>query len=510
MNGTESTTTDSGALETRRERLVSIAGGSLRSYTASGMAMNAVWAIALQGLAFLRGFLVARFLAPSDYGIWSIIILGYLVIGRLKAVGIGDKYIQQDDPDEEAAFQKAFTLEAMMTGGMLVVLALLTPVLAAMYRAPQIILPGLVLLASMVGGIFQTPVWAYARDLDFKRTRRLSAIDPVVGIVVTVASAVAGLGYWSFALGSFFGAWSGALVILRHSPYKLRLRYDKGTAKEYFHFSWPLLMTSISNSILIQTTTLFARASVGFAGLGAMSLANTIRTYTAFADGIISSTMYPAVCAVKDKRELMHESFVKSNRLALMWGMPLGVGVALFAGDLLRYGFGTQWLYATVLFQSVGLVSAMGHIAFNWDDYLRATNHTKWIASYAWLGLIGWGIGPLPLMLAYGLNGYAHGLFIVGAITLAMRGYYMRRLFPGFALIPHVVRAITPTVPAVAVVLCLRLAEPFSRSLAVALAELAVYLGVTLLATWLAERALLREAIGYLRSARAVRTAPAT
>src|SRR4051812_26621009 len=100
MSGTESIT-ENAPLVARRERLAARAGGSLRSYTAEGMVRNAVWAIGLQGLAFARGFVVARFLAPSDYGVWSIIVLGYLVIGRLKAVGIGDKYIQQDDPDEE-------------------------------------------------------------------------------------------------------------------------------------------------------------------------------------------------------------------------------------------------------------------------------------------------------------------------------------------------------------------------------------------------------------------------
>jgi len=66
-------------------------------------------------------------------------------------------------------------------------------------------------------------------------------------------------------------------------------------------------------------------------------------------------------------------------------------------------------------------------------------------------------------------------------------------------MLPHVVRALAPSVPAVAAVLGLRALEPFPRDGAVALGELAVYLVVTVLATWVAERALLREAIGYLR-----------
>jgi O-antigen/teichoic acid export membrane protein len=489
---------------TRRERAAARAGGSLRRYAARGVMLNAVFAIGLQGLAFLRGLLVAIFISPSDYGVWGLIVIGYTALSRLKQVGIGDKYIQQDDPDEEVAFQKAFTLEAIITGSFWVLLMLATPLLALAYRAPQIVAPGLVTLLAIPGAILQAPIWAYARDLDFRRTRILSSVDPFVGIVVTIAAAVGGLGYWSFALGSVAGAWSGALVILRYAPYKLRFRYDRGTAREYVHFSTPILLSSLSNSILLQGVMLAARSAVGLAGIGAMSLANSIRIYTEFADGIISSTMYPMVCAVKDRRDLLYESFVKSNRLAMMWGLPIGIGVALFAHDLLIYVLGRHWAYATILFQSVGVVSAIGHIAFNWDDYVRALGDTKPIAKYAWIGLIGWGVGPIPLILIDGLRGYSIGLFIVAAVTLTTRCYYIRRLFPGFALLPHAAAALWPQIPGVLAVLALRGVHLLPATLPAAVLELLLYVTITAVTTWFSQRALLVESIGYLRRARSV------
>jgi hypothetical protein len=64
----------------------------------------------------------------------------------------------------------------------------------------------------------------------------------------------------------------------------------------------------------------------------------------------------------------------------------------------------------------------------------------------------------------------------------------------------HIARALAPTIPAAAAVLLVRALEPVHRSLGVALGELALYVAVTALATWAFERALLREALGYLRS----------
>ena len=48
---------------------------------------------------------------------------------------------------------------------------------------------------------------------------------------------------------------------------------------------------------------------------------------------MVTQTLYPAICAVKDRPDLLFESFWKSNRLALLWAAPIGAAAALFAGD---------------------------------------------------------------------------------------------------------------------------------------------------------------------------------
>jgi O-antigen/teichoic acid export membrane protein len=192
-----------------------------------------------------------------------------------------------------------------------------------------------------------------------------------------------------------------------------------------------------------------------------------------------------------------------------MWGFPVGVGVAVFAGDLVHFLLGDRWHFAIPLFAAVGVVSAIGHLAFNWDDYVRAIGNTRPVAVYAWIGLIGWAVGPVPLLLLDGLRGYGIGLFVVALLNLGTRAFYMQRFFPGFAIWRHALRSIAPTVPAVAVVLGVRLLEPSGRSLALVAGEVVLYVAVTAATTWFAERALLREALGYVRGSRGLRPSPA-
>ena len=71
---------------------------------------------------------------------------------------------------------------------------------------------------------------------------------------------------------------------------------------------------------------------------------------------------------------------MKSNRLALMWGVPFGVALSLFAADLIEFGIGETWSEALILLQVFGITAAINHIGFNWSAFYRANGQTKPIA----------------------------------------------------------------------------------------------------------------------------------
>jgi hypothetical protein len=105
----------------------------------------------------------------------------------------------------------------------------------------------------------------------------------------------------------------------------------------------------------------------------------------------------------------------------------------------------------------------------------------------------------VPALLTLDLIGYVVGLAANVVMQLVLRGYYLRRLFPGFRLMRHIVRAIAPSVPAAGLILLLRLLMSTERTLGIALAELALYVAATLLFTLVFERKLVQEIAGYLR-----------
>jgi len=334
----------------------------------------------------------------------------------------------------------------------------------------------------------------------------LVASDAVTALVVTLALGAAGAGYWSLVIGAVAGSTVGALAATISSPYKLRWRFERSTLKEYASFSWPLLGYQLSNLIVIQGIVFVGARTVGIAGVGAMSLASSISALAERLDAILSDTIYPAVCAVADRRDLLYEAFIKSNRLAVMWGLPFGVGLALFAGDLVHFVLGDHWEPAIGLLAAFGVIAGFRQIAFNWQIFMRAVNDTRPLFVVSIGNLASMLVITVPLMIAFGLTGYAIGMAAALAIQIAQRGYFLRRLFSGFSLVGYILRAMAPTAPAAGLVLALRLVAPGDRGAVRAVAELALYLVATGVFTWIFEREFMRELLGYLRGRGGLRT----
>jgi O-antigen/teichoic acid export membrane protein len=474
-------------------------GVSLRHYAARGTIINAVFLLSLSLLGVVRNFLIAIFLTTRAYGIWGILVVSLGTLVWLKQVGISDKYVQQDDADQEVAFQRAFTLEAIFSAAFVVLMLAAIPVIAIAYGQTAVIAPGLVLILVVPAVLLQSPLWIFYRRMDFVRQRRLQAADPIMGFVVAIVLAAIGAGYWSLVAATVAGAWTAGLVTQHASPYRIRWRYDRRTARRYVSFSWPLFLAGLSGTLIAQASILVSERHLGLAAAGAVTLASTVTSFAQRADDIVTSTLYPAICAVRDRTDLLRESFVKSNRLAIMWAVPFGIALTLFAPDVVTYVIGEKWRSATVLLQEFGAVEALGHIGFNWDSYFRAKANTGPLGVTAAVMAVVFGACAIPLLLTHGLDGFGAGMLVVILVSLAMRGYYLNRLFAGFNILRHLVRAIWPTLIATVPVLLLRMAEPRHRTLLIALGEVAVYVGLTIVATIVLEGPLLGEAGGYLR-----------
>jgi len=485
----------------RREHLD---GRSLRQHAARGVLITSGFTMGVSLVSLVRGFSLAAFLTAADYGVWGTVLVVFMAVLLLKQVGIADRYVQQDEPDQEGAFQKAFTLEVGFAVLLTAVAVGAAPLVALAYGEDRLLPAMLVFAATLPAAPLQMPIVAYYRSMRYARQATLQAVEPVVMTVTSLALAVAGAGYWALFGGLVAGAWASAAVAVAVSPYKLRLRYEPGTLRSYWSFSWPLFLSATGGVAIAVASVVAANVHLGLAGAGVVTLTANIAAFTQRVDTVVTGTLYPAICAAAGRLDTLRESFLKSNRLALMWAMPFGFGLTLFADDLVRFVLGPErWQPAVVVLQVYGVVAAVSHIGFNWSAYYRARGETRPLAVVTLLTAVCFVAVAVPLLFAYDLPGFAVGVGVQALVNLVLRAYYLGRLFEGFAFLSHMVRAMLPVLPATAVIVVLRVVGP-DRTLGVALAELALFAALSVAATWVLERPLLREAVGYLRPRAAV------
>jgi O-antigen/teichoic acid export membrane protein len=473
--------------------------GGLRQRAARGSVINAAFNVALQALGFLKGWIVAGFLTATEYGVWGLLVISLGTLLWLVQIGIDDKYIQQDHPDQEKAFQLAFTLQCMLSGTTMVVLMIGVPLFALAYDKPEIIAPGLVLTLAMPTAALNTPLWVHYRRMDFLKQRRLAMWDPITSFLVTVVLAISGLGYWALVLGTVAGAYAGALAAVSASPFPLRFYYEKGTLREYATFSIPIVISSASGVLVAQVPILFVQRHLGTAAVGAITLAGTISLYANRVDEIVTETLYPAVARVKHDRELLFEAFTKSNRLALLWAVPCGIGVALFAHDIVDHVLGDKWLFAVPVIQIMAVTAGLNQFGFNFGAFYKAVGDTRPLAVIGVVMAVCAIGATIPLTIADGVRGYATGMAAATGVLIIMRTYYLERLFPRLGLFTHALRALWPTVPGAAAILLVRMLESGPRTTVEVVGEGLLYVALVASATLFSERALLREMVGYLR-----------
>jgi O-antigen/teichoic acid export membrane protein len=485
-------------------RRAEIGGDGLRLRTARGTIVNTIYLVGINALAVVMGVVVAGLLGPAEYGLWGLLTVSFGTLFALLAVGIDDKYINQDHPDQQAAFEIAFTLQAMLSALLTLIALIAIPVFSIVYDEPRILVPGLLLAVALPLLALQAPIWVFYRRMDFVKQRVLEGSNRVAAFVVTIALALAGVGFWSLVVGTLAGVLLATFLTVRSSPYKLRFRYERGAFREYASFSWPLFVGSTSGVLTWQVPLVIAARSLGAASIGALTLASQMTQYTKQVDDIVTHALYPAISAVKYRSDLLFESFSKSNRLALLWGCPVGIGAALFAEPAVHFILGSDWLLAVPLIQVLGVSAALDQIGFNWTALARARGETRVlaVAGVAMMAAV-LGVG-VPLLIEHGLSGLAIGIGAGTVTSLVIRVAYLTKLFPALDMVGHVARAAAPTALAAAAIVAERLAFGYGNpySPARAAVELIAFLAVAAALTWRLEGALLREAVGYLRRAR--------
>ncbi|HYH58121.1 MAG TPA: oligosaccharide flippase family protein [Thermoleophilaceae bacterium] len=471
----------------------------LRGRTARGAVLNGVFMGGTQLLALAQGLIATAILGPAGIGLYGVVSITAMSVVELKRIGVDEGFVQQTEADQEAEFQKAFTVELMLAGIAAAVIALLAPIVAWAYGDWRLFALTLAVAYLPVAFALQAPGWVFFRRMDFLRVRTLQAIVPVVSFVVAVPLLVADVGVWSLVIGPFVASVVAVVVAIRMSPYPLAIRFDREAVGRYARFSWPIFVSSAALLAVQQGQLLAFDIEGGLEAVGFITLALLLTRYADRADQVVTTTIYPAICAIRDRVPTLEDLFVKSGRLTLMWVGTFCAGLVLFAPDLVEFVVGDEWEPAVILIQGLAVAAALQQIGYSWFAFYRARGDSRPQAVESAVMVAAFAVLAVPALFVWGAEEFAWARVVAVLPVLLVRGVYVRRLLPGVSLPLLALRAAAPVLLGVAAALALRLSWDGAREGWQAGAEIAVWVAATAAATYALERPLLRELRASLR-----------
>ena len=327
-------------------------------------AVHATWWSALEiaaryGVQFAVMIVLARLLAPADFGLIAMLLVFTTVAALLVDSGFGTALIQkQDTSDDDETTVFVTGLCASLVIG--VALWLAAPAIAAFYAQPTLVpLTRLLLFVLPLSALAAVPDALLTQRLDFRSRANAEIFASLASGVIAMLLAWRGLGVWSLAWQSIVAIGVRAALLWRYSGWRPRGRFRAGSFMQLFAFGSYMLLANLLNTISVRLQSLLIGRLFDARALGYYTLAqNTQQAPAQFMSGVLNRVGLPVFSTVAAQPAKLVGALRLSLRVAIFVFMPCMVGIAVIAEPLVAMLYGPRWTPAAPML-SILSVSAM-------------------------------------------------------------------------------------------------------------------------------------------------------
>lgn len=407
------------------------------------------WTDRLIGL--LSTLVLARLLAPGDFGLVAMAMIVVGLIDVLLDLGVGSALIQNRTADK-ADFDTAWTLRLCQAALAATIIAVGAPLVARYYNDPRVVdILRVIAISVLVGGFENIGIVSFQRDMEFGRDFRFFLTKRVIGTVVTIALAYSLRSYWALVLGSLWGRCVGVTLSYAMHAFRPRISFERIRA------IWSFSQWNIVQSIAGYMTTRLDQFVLGRrsmpAVLGAYSIGDEIASMpTSEILAPLGRVMFPAFAMAKHDMAEFRRIVVLSFSIQALVGIPAGVGIALVARELVPLLLGAQWHAAIPLIQVLGFVGVATSMVHSGHYALLALGRVKALSIFT--------VGRFLVLLAIlvvafpraGAQEVAELRLAVAFVALLGVQFLVRALVPGLGLMAVFTEAWRPVVGALVMV----------------------------------------------------------
>jgi O-antigen/teichoic acid export membrane protein len=299
--------------------------------------------VAAAAFSLVSMLVIGRVIGPNDIGVAMVAIAAFLTIDVFTASMFPDSLVQR--AKLEPCHSESAATASMLLGGILGIgLATLGPMLAARTSVPEagwlmLALAPLLPLSAFSG----TVSGLYLREKRFRLLALRLLVGQPVALSIGLILAYAGYGPWAVIVSQMVSTVVTFTLMLRGGV-SLKLRIDVAALREL----WPVAGPQVAGVVvLVGRYRIFLLALSLLVTPNVLALSHFAFRMLDAALGIVSQTVtriaLPRLCALQHDRAAMANAYGDLAQLQALLGLPICIGIALTAPDLVQLLLGPSW-----------------------------------------------------------------------------------------------------------------------------------------------------------------------
>ena len=328
------------------------------------------------GVAFVLASVLARSLSKSDYDAMVALTVVMLYADTTLDLGMGASLIYEQETGRSRRVNVAFTANVALALVLAVAAVGLAPVLGAVFNLADYVGVFMIMGPIIVISGLNTVPWALLnRDLSFRPRAVSELLRDGTRLVLTLILVLHyDLGIWGVVWGFVASRTVWTVVTWIATRYKPILAWERSIVKELFAYAWRMAGNRFLGLLALNGDYFVVGNRTSSLDLyyQAFRLPEIVMGGQLNA---MSAVLFPMYSRIRTEGpDALRSAMYRALRIVGLFSIPVGIGLALVARDVITVMFGTGDSAAVPTMELISLTGCVTGLGFATGDLLYAIN----------------------------------------------------------------------------------------------------------------------------------------
>jgi len=424
---------------------------SLKQQTFSAIRWSTLAMVGQAGLSFIQLAILARALAPSDFGVMALVVAILAFTQIFTDMGVSNAIIHHQNISKEE-LSSLYWLNVCSGGIFMLLLMVLSYPLMTIYQEP--LLQPLLMLISinfLIGALGRQLSVVAEKELRFSGLAKIELFSAAIGFVTAVIWVWLSPTVFALAVGSIASTLTTTILcwMMLANGWRPMLRLRLKEIRHFLSFGGYTMADNFINTFNLQADIFIGGRLLSIETLGVYSLSRNLSLKLAgVINPIVTRVGLPVMAKTQHDVTFLRNVYLKTLRMTASINFPLYLAVAIFAPEIVILIFGDKWIEATPLLHVFALWGILRSIGNPVGSLIYATGRAG--LSFKWnMAMFIFTIPVVWFGSQWGAMGIALSLLGKGVFMFIPGWFFLVRPLCGAGLWQYTVSLLIPLVAAV-------------------------------------------------------------